>query len=278
MILSCSFKIPVVGFDTMNPSIDRNSPVPLYYQLEQHIRRRVQAGVLKAGDPIENEGDLQRLFNVSRTTVRQALSNLAKDGIVVRRRGAGTFVADIPQPAPLSCTMSFTREMLAQGRVPRTDVLAFTLTVAEGAVRTELELPEGARVHHIRRLRSVDGVPVCLVDSYVPQSAAPGLRVSDFEPTGLRQSMLYVLEHVHGLEARQGEEWVVPAACSAEDARLLAVADLTATVRDICIARSPIGTPILYEESTWGTVVRRRLFRLDRLPSREPATAGRTGA
>jgi DNA-binding GntR family transcriptional regulator len=260
----------------MKTPIDKSSPVPLYYQLEQHLRRQVQAGALKAGDPIENEGDLQRLFNVSRTTVRQALGNLAKDGIVVRRRGAGTFVARPPEPAPLSCAMSFTREMLAQGRTPRTDVLACTLAVAEDAVRSELELPEGARVHYVRRLRSVDGVPVCLVDSYVPQSVAPGLRVADFEPTGLRQSMLYVLEHLHGVEARQGEEWVLPSICSAEDARLLSVADLTATIHDICVARNAIGTPILYEESTWGTVVRRRLFRVDRHAPVTGPTQGRS--
>ena len=261
----------------MNPLIDRTSPVPLYHQLEQCLRRQVKTGVLKAGDPLEKEEDLQRLFNVSRTTVRQALSNLAKDGVVVRRRGAGTFVARVPEPAPLSCTMSFTREMLAQGRVPRTDVLAFTLIAAEGAARKELELPEGARIHHVRRLRSVDGVPVCLVDSYVPHSVAPALRMTDFEPMGLRQSMLYVLEHLHGVEARQGEEWILPAVCSAEDARLLSIADLTATIRDFCVARSPIGTPILYEESTWGTMMRRRLFRLDRPPQLDAATPRGTG-
>lgn len=245
----------------MQAHIDRQSPVPLYFQVEQHLRRQIQNGMLRTGDALPNELTLQQLFRVSRTTVRQALSKLAIDGTIVRRKGSGTFVAQLPELEPLSCLMSFTREMLAQGRQPRTDILVFERRDAGPDLRGELELQEGAAIHHLRRLRMVDGSPACLVDSYVPAAVAPSLRRSDFEPTGLRQSLMYVLEHVHGAQPSQGEEWSLCHPCSQEEAQLLSTDKGTPLVRDICVVRNIYNIPILYEKAAWGTAVRRRLAR-----------------
>jgi DNA-binding GntR family transcriptional regulator len=245
----------------MQARIDRQSPVPLYFQMERHLRRQIQNGELRTGDALPNESALQQIFRVSRTTVRQALAKLANDGTIVRRKGSGTFVAQAQEPEPLSCLASFTREMLAQGRVPRTDILTFERRQPGSELKEELELTGGAAVHYLRRLRMVDGSPVCLVDSYIPDAAAPRLRRSDFEPTGLRQSLIFVLEHVHGVQPSRGEEWSLCRPSSREEAQLLSIDEETSLVRDFCVLRDVYDAPVLYEEAAWGTVVRRRLAR-----------------
>jgi GntR family transcriptional regulator len=241
--------------------IDRNSPVPLYFQFEQHLRRQVQAGILKAGDAIPNEVTLQRLLGLSRTTIRQALAHLVSDGTVVRRKGTGTFVARPRDPLPLSCLMSLTREMLDQGRSIRTEILAFEKQEARPELRKELQLAWGMSVYYVRRLRWIDDSPACLVDSYIPSEIAPNLKPDDFEPTGFRQSLIYVLERIHGVQSARGEEWSESTFCTSQEAALLRTAGGAPIVRDICVIHDVYGVPILYEEAAWGTIVRRRVLR-----------------
>ncbi|TKJ44633.1 hypothetical protein CEE35_07290 [Candidatus Aerophobetes bacterium Ae_b3b] len=73
--------------------IDKISPVPYYYQLEQLLRERVENGEWKPGDILPSEAELCSTFRVSRTVVRQALNKLCQDGIVYKEKGRGTFVA-----------------------------------------------------------------------------------------------------------------------------------------------------------------------------------------
>lgn len=241
--------------------IDRTSPVPLYFQLEQHLRRHVQSGALKTGDALPNETTLQRVLGLSRTTIRQAMAHLASDGTVVRRKGTGTFIARPADPSPLSCLMSLTREMLGQGRQIRTEILTFEKRDADRELRTELQLADGAGIYYLRRVRWIDESPACVVDSHIPSAIAPNLKPGDFEPTGLRQSLIYVLERSHGVQLAQGEEWSVSAPCTVHEAALLNTGEGAPIVRDICVIHDIYGVPVLYEEAAWGTVIRRRVLR-----------------
>jgi GntR family transcriptional regulator len=76
------------------PGLDRRSSVPLYYQLQEILHQQIASGRFKVGDPLPSEGDLCRMFDVSRIVVRQALEVLEDDGEIVRRQGKGTFVAE----------------------------------------------------------------------------------------------------------------------------------------------------------------------------------------
>ncbi|MCX7854759.1 MAG: GntR family transcriptional regulator [Anaerolineae bacterium] len=83
----------------MNLKVDPDSPLPIYYQIREQLRQQILSGHLKPGDPLPSEAQICALCGVSRMTARMALSQLAHEGLVVRRKGKGTFVA--PQKATL---------------------------------------------------------------------------------------------------------------------------------------------------------------------------------
>src|ERR1043165_4851089 len=88
------------------PMLDRASPIPLYYQVKQHISAQVATGVLVPGQQLPGEHELCRLYDVSRTVIRQALNELGYEGLIDRRRGKGTFVAKTKVPEGLMCGLT----------------------------------------------------------------------------------------------------------------------------------------------------------------------------
>lgn len=73
--------------------IDKQSPIPIYYQLEQYMKEKIEKGEWQPGEMIPSERELAEMYDISRMTVRQAVNNLVNDGYLIRRRGKGTFVA-----------------------------------------------------------------------------------------------------------------------------------------------------------------------------------------
>jgi GntR family transcriptional regulator len=100
-------------------AIDRDSPVPYYHQLKELLRDEIVSGRWPAGVQIPSEPELCRLLDVSRTVVRQALGDLGHEGLLRRRKGLGTFVAEPKIHGRLVQSLTgFHDDMLAQGRVP----------------------------------------------------------------------------------------------------------------------------------------------------------------
>ncbi len=79
--------------------LDRNSPIPLYFQIAENLKQAIEDGTLKPGERLDNELDLTERLGVSRPTVRQAVQRLVEQGLVVRRRGLGTVVVAPAHPA-----------------------------------------------------------------------------------------------------------------------------------------------------------------------------------
>ena len=105
-------------------AIDRDSPVPYYHQLKELLRDEMASGRWPAGTRVPSEPELCRMFDVSRTVVRQALGDLEHERLLRRRKGLGTFVAEPKIHERLVQTLTgFHDDMLAQGRNPRTRVL-----------------------------------------------------------------------------------------------------------------------------------------------------------
>jgi GntR family transcriptional regulator len=165
----------------MNFVINRNSPVPYYYQIEEWIRQLIARGELKPGDPLESEISLAQKLGVSRITVRQALNDLTEQGLLVRKRALGTTVAErrkslLMYRAPLR---GLTEEMAAEGLKVTSQVLEQEVVPAAEDVQKALELPPQAEVVLIRRLRSVNGLPLCVEVCYHPLSLFPRLALMD---------------------------------------------------------------------------------------------------
>ncbi len=148
-------------------TIDRASPVPLYFQLAQHFETAIRSGALKAGARLDNEVELAGRLGLSRPTVRAAFLYLANTGMVTRKRGAGTLVAKERIDRDVELT-SLYDDLAASGRSPATKVIRNEVGHATEHVANALQLPERALVICLERIRLADGEPIALMHNYLP--------------------------------------------------------------------------------------------------------------
>ncbi|MGP9501149.1 GntR family transcriptional regulator [Specibacter sp. AOP5-B1-6] len=147
-------------------SIDRSSPVPLYHQVVQGIEAAIHSGILEPGSRLENEIDLAAQLNLSRPTMRKAMDELVRSGLLVRKRGVGTQVVSSQVRRPLELSSLFD-DLSNDGKKPTTEVLTFSHLEADEPTLKTLELPPGSKVYHFTRLRKVGGKPLALMENWV---------------------------------------------------------------------------------------------------------------
>jgi DNA-binding GntR family transcriptional regulator len=152
-------------------SIDRSSPVPLYHQVVQGLEAAIHSGVLEPGARLDNEIDLAAQLNLSRPTMRKAIGELVRSGLLVRKRGVGTQVVSSQVRRPLELS-SLYDDLSDKGKRPTTDVLSFAHVPADDATLATLQLPTGSKVYHFTRLRRVDGKPLALMENWVRDDIA----------------------------------------------------------------------------------------------------------
>lgn len=153
-----------------------DSDIPLYSQLVNIVKRNLSAGTLAIGDLLPSEAELCAHFDISRSTVRQAIGALEDEGLVVRKQGRGTFIAEPKVRRRTENVYSFTSEISALGKTPSSTLLLFELVLPTTEIVEKLELG-GAdmKVFHFTRIRNVDDVPLILETSYYPQFIYPNL-------------------------------------------------------------------------------------------------------
>ena len=128
--------------NNLGVSIDRSSPVPLYHQVVQGIEAAIHSGVLEPGSRLDNEIDLAAQLNLSRPTMRKAMDELVRSGLLVRKRGVGTQVVSSQVRRPLELSSLFD-DLTNNGKKPTTDVLTFSHVDADEATLATLQLPAG---------------------------------------------------------------------------------------------------------------------------------------
>ncbi len=158
----------------LNEKLSLHSDIPLYIQLVGIIKRHISGGALVPGDLLPSETELCRALNISRNTVRQAIGELEEEGLVVRKRGKGTFVAD-PTTNRRGVRYSFTTEVSSMGKQPSSTLVDFNVLVPTAPILRRMELSEGTAVYCFTRIRNVDGEPLILETSYYPQFIFPNL-------------------------------------------------------------------------------------------------------
>lgn len=205
--------------DYMSRTLDKQSPLPLYFQLKSIMVERISAGTLKPNDQLPTEDEMARQFAVSKSTVRQALSELAGEGVVRRVQGRGTFVAEPRvEQGPRELT-SFTDEMRKRGLRPSSKVLFKEVTQADAEIAEKLRLEEGQEVFHLRRLRYADAEVMGLQTSYVPISLVPDIMGEDFGTASLYE----ILEKKYGITFTHAQETHWAVLLELAEAELLAV-------------------------------------------------------
>src|SRR4029077_13669280 len=133
---------------------------PVYKRIQNAIRKRIDSSELKPGDLVASERELARTHKVSLMTARHALASLEREGVVERRRGAGTFVAS--PKIHFNKLMSYSEHMSSRGLAPRSRVLVAKIVEQEAEVAARLGLPATSRLVKIERLRLTEEDPFAL--------------------------------------------------------------------------------------------------------------------
>ena len=194
--------------------LDRNSPVPLYFQVAQHLEQLIESGELETGARLDNEIDLADQLGLSRPTMRKAIEYLVDRGLLVRKRGVGTQVVHAKVRRQVELT-SLYDDLAKTGRSPRTRVLSFAVEPLPPALAAELGLAEGTEVYVFERLRYADAEPLALLRNHVPAAL---LRLA---PEDLEEQGLYNLLRGNGLNLRIAKQSIGARAATAAEARAL---------------------------------------------------------
>jgi DNA-binding GntR family transcriptional regulator len=164
-------------------AVDRSRPDPLYLQVSSRLEQAIESGLLAPGERLPDEVSFAVSLGVSRPTMRRAIEELVADGLLTRKRGAGTRVNDIQVRRRVALT-SLHDDLTAAGRHPATRVLAFDPSAADRHAARMLGLPDGDRLVHCERLRSADDAPLAILRNWLPPRFA-SLTAADLADHGL---------------------------------------------------------------------------------------------
>jgi GntR family transcriptional regulator len=148
---------------------------PVYINIRDDLRARLVAGEWAAGERLPAEADLAANYGVARMTIRQAIGVLASEGAVVRRQGVGTFAVDRCPVRSTNKLLSFAEEMYQQGHQLQAKLIRAAVEQPPPAAREALQLPSSAAAVLIRRVRLVDGCPIIVQNSWLPNARFAGL-------------------------------------------------------------------------------------------------------
>ena len=193
---------------------------PLYVTIRRDVLANIQDGTWPIGEKLPSEEEFQKKYDVSRGTVRQALTQLEAEGFVIRRPGRGTFVTRLVPKLQkrLGEIVSFTEQLQRAGYKPRTEVLAtgvIKASEAEGRVQEAFGIADDADIVHVKRLRLGDGIPFSIQSVYfLPQESA-GILEQDLS------HLFKLYEQTYDRKIMSADETIQSAGATAEEATLL---------------------------------------------------------
>jgi GntR family transcriptional regulator len=192
-------------------------PIPLHHQIYLDLRSAIDSGEWAAGERLPPERELAKRYGCSLITVRRALGELAREQRVERTRGRGTTVLHQPIDRDFAGSLSFAEEMRRRGYEPDSRVVTSRLEDAGERVASALELPLGAPVAYLERLRMADGVPLLLEQVHLSANRFPGLLAFDLE----HNSLYDLLADRFDVRVVRSREAIEPAVLRTREARLL---------------------------------------------------------
>ncbi len=205
--------------------------IPNYYRVEKFLRDQISTGALKPGDPISPESLLGQQFGISRMTVRQAFSRLVFEGLIVRHRGRGSFVAE-PRLEHTKMFLSFEEEMQARGSKIAHKLLDMRTIPAEGKVAENLALAEGTPITLLQRQRLVDGQVAGLEIRYLPRHIGDALTQDEIH----NQPLVPAVERILGRPRTRLSLRVTASVVRRGEAQILG---------------TKVGAPVLVRENIW---------------------------
>jgi GntR family transcriptional regulator len=182
-------------------------PIPLYYQLQEILRKRIESGEFKPDDQFPTEGQLCDEYGVSRGTVGRAIKILVDEGWLRRIRGRGTFVRRPFPPPAFFHLANFADDMRRRGLEPTTRLLSREVIPADDKIAATLQVPVGARVIKICRLRLANGRPMAYETRCLAYDLCPQLMDEDLEQQSIHNLLINkynipLTRACHTIEAR----------------------------------------------------------------------------
>ncbi|QSS99592.1 phosphonate metabolism transcriptional regulator PhnF [Pontibacillus sp. ALD_SL1] len=198
--------------------LDKRSPMPMYYQIEEQIKQQIQQGEFAPGDMIPSERELSETYDVSRMTVRQSITNMVNDGILYREKGRGTFVAEQKIEQTLQGMTSFTEDMKARGMMPSSRLLHFDVVPAQADMAGKLGIQQEEELFLIQRIRFADQEPMAVETTFIPAKLAPGLNQDS-----VQGSLYEYMETTHGYQIGRATQVIEATIVDQQEAELLQV-------------------------------------------------------
>jgi len=197
--------------------VNKDSPLPLYYQLKDLIMEKIELEKYKPGDKLPTEEELCEKYNLSRTTVRNALKDLENKGLIRRERSLGTFVSLSKISQGPKTLKSFTEDMIDRGYTPYSKELERKVIKSYGIVSKKLQIEDGERVIYIKRLRFANNKPMGIQEAFLPYSRFPTL-LSEVEEV---QSLYSLLKEKYNIVIKSAKETYRAVLLNEVEAKLL---------------------------------------------------------
>ncbi len=171
--------------------LDKSTPIPLYFQLKSILLDDIKDGRFKVGDPIPTENELVDFYHISRSTVRQAISDLVQEGWLTRKASKGTFVT---QPERTSSYIRsfepFYQQITKLGKKPHTELIDLNVITPEKEISERLKLEPGQKVISLFRRRYADDIPMVTFQNYIPYDLCSFILSYDFKLHSLYEILI----------------------------------------------------------------------------------------
>jgi GntR family transcriptional regulator len=199
--------------------VNPNTPVPLYHQVEMHLRKLIASGLLLPDDLLPPENELSKRYDVGRHTMRMAMSRLVADGILERQAGYGTTVKTQVDRTRFYLDRSFTQQMVDMGMQAKSRVLQTDFGIIDETSPPPLQVNRGAPYFHLVRLRFGDDFPIGVQSTTIITEHCPNLQTFDFN----NHSLYEVLSNTYKLHISQISHAVSAVNAGRTDSDLLGV-------------------------------------------------------
>ena len=195
----------------------REAPTPLYLQLKNALVADIDSGQYKPHQRLLSERELGEKFKVSRMTVRQALTEMIREGILYTQVGKGTFVSESKIDQQLRNLTGFSQEISTRGARPSSKVLAAQIVPASAQMAAVLRVMQGAEVVELSRLRLSNELPLCIEVAHIPHYLCPNILKNDFS----HESLYRVFQSDYGHRLARAEQTMEASLANAPELELL---------------------------------------------------------
>jgi len=198
--------------------LDKSSPIPLYFQLKEIVKEKIDTGELKPGNLIPSEREFKEKYEISRPTIRQALKELVNEGLLYREKGKGTFVSKPKiNYGFIQKFTTFYDDMEKKGYKTKTEIISIDIKESRISLAKKLNIKKNEKVFIINRVRYIQDEPIVIVRNHIPYNLCPELKYENLED----KSLYNTLTKKFDIKPYKAEITLEPIIADVYDAKLL---------------------------------------------------------